>query len=360
MNPDIQEKPYYKNVLPFKHPEELTPARVAESIGFYGPGTVEKACAIYAPEWNRGRLRSLQETHKAALLEGKRKKGVTCLGDGRKKEVHGLQGSPIKQICRQVVVESFAAPYAGRTPKQPLRWVSLPGPGFTTEQLLLKHPKLGASIGEIISIEDSLIKEVQAKAAQLAKTYPAVKFTTFKGDDADFLGQNGVETLRPQEGVNAIWLDGMASYDVGIKRKIQQLLAIPGLFARAWAEGAPGIFWLTIKPLRDRVVAREELKQFAEGCPEITLHQGEHLGKHYYRIAGISSLMYQTGLKNGLICRPLKHVIYRHTDSQGGTMLMLGFEILPYKGGFPPRFTVEATRITPKTVASNTTLPLAA
>jgi len=335
-------------------PKNASNARIAQEIGDYNPVLVLKFLDEKRPG-HRHTLTSLAqiaELEQEAFLKGKANNRKRYSHNPHQVKVETLQASKIKNDCRQIFIEAMDQEFGGKDLTQPLRILTLPGTQFKTEEALLNHPRLGSKIGEILAVEGipEVISQVEQKASEMQSSFPNTRITVIADQDTELTTTWRAE-LNPEAGLNAIWLDNMASWNTGNQDALTQLLKHPWMFERAWKEGSSALLFITLRAQQERENAKKILVDYQNSCPQV--QAGSSLThptnqRHQWRLQGLTSFLFQEGKKNGLLCLPRTQYIYRHPQGKGSVMLLCGFEISPLNHTWDQPIRVEVERLQPQ------------
>jgi hypothetical protein len=335
-------------------PRNASPERIAQDIGNFNADNVLTFLNNKRPShgYTMETLQAIAQAHPEAVMRGKQMNKKRYAGNGHDNQVETLQESTVKQDCRRIFIDALDRAYGDKSPSQPLRLLTLPGTQFKTELMLLEHPRLKTKIQEILALEGiaSVIPKVEAKAREISTLYPDTQITVIPDRDTELTSTWRAE-LNPEAGVNALWLDNMASWNQGNEKTLIDILSMPWMFKRAWKEGVPAYLFLTLRAQQERNIAKDVLTLAQQQCAQVvadsSLTNPENQ-THQWRIQGLAAFMFSEGLKHGVLCKPMIQYIYRHTSGKGTTMLLNGFEITPLTDTPTAPFVVEVERLQPQ------------
>lgn len=208
--------------------------------------------------------------------------------------------------------------YGGATTANKLRMITMPASGWMLEQSLLdSDTALGGNIGEFIGIEHNpeIVPAVRRTARFLRREHPGTKFAVHFGKDRDLFtpGVPRAKYLRPEEGINAIWLDWMTNWNVTIEKTLMSVMADLQIFHRAWQEGLPGLLYITLQVGHEDSWSMNMLKNSWRASPVI-----RPVGKladqglmHYsIRSCGLAALLEQQAFTHGMRCEQIRQFYY--------------------------------------------------
>lgn len=273
-----------------------------------------------------------------------------------KKEVDTIARRPIKNEIRTLIAKAIDRNFRTRLKKKRggyeitmtrsgrggLRWFTLPGPSWVSEQVFLESlPQVAEKVEQVVGAEHSddpgLLRTFKSTARSLRQRWPKIDFRPIVGSDKTILtpgvDRNRRHDLLPAKGFDFVWLDYCCPWTESTRCSLALMAENISVFERAWAQGRPGLLYITLQMGADSRSALNTLDWIVSGM-SLSGSSVDPKESYQRRACGITELLNRHTKPNGWTCIPTQWVFYRETltESLGARMYLLGFEV--WKGNF--------------------------